>query len=362
MARQSKFKLLYINNEYVLCTVDITVTSENEATQILHKGLRYENGKSYDQIGAANYIVTMSNVTSDNFENITRMTNYMLNNTEVDIIIDDGQLENDRRIKFKGFVGSIEDAGDSGIQRYNVSLRSSGIIEQTTIGGVPTTTVRTFTDLLDTPASYVGSGGKIPRVNLTEDAIEFINNTTNLISLTDGPNEYDNGKVLTSSGGGWTWEEQIDEFVELNDVPDYGNNGLKYLRLNADATGLTWADATGPDGGGINLQTVLDTGNEATQDINLTGILYCTNTVKVSDSRLKENIVDYTPEDIKFDVKEYNLIGSDVKEIGVIAQDTEQDFVYQKDNGYYGVDYIQLLLAKVKELEIKIKKLEDGNK
>ena len=82
-----------------------------------------------------------------------------------------------------------------------------------------------------------------------------------------------------------------------------------------------------------------------------------------SDERLKENIkdVDYS-EHIKADWKTFNLKESKgEKRYGVIAQELESvhpEFVDTDEEGYKSVKYIDLLVAKIAELEARLEKLE----
>jgi hypothetical protein len=82
-----------------------------------------------------------------------------------------------------------------------------------------------------------------------------------------------------------------------------------------------------------------------------------------SDIRIKENIEDLKPEKINVDFKTFNYIGNDKKRFGVIAQELEEnhpEFITENEEGVKGVSYIDLLVAKVAELEQRIKDLENG--
>jgi hypothetical protein len=83
-----------------------------------------------------------------------------------------------------------------------------------------------------------------------------------------------------------------------------------------------------------------------------------------SDINLKENIEDYVAKPININYKSYNLIGSEEKRVGVIAQELEvehPEFVRENEEGIKSVSYIDMLVAKVAELEARIKELENGN-
>lgn len=82
-----------------------------------------------------------------------------------------------------------------------------------------------------------------------------------------------------------------------------------------------------------------------------------------SDRDLKENIIPLAKREIKVDFKEYNFKGSNRTRFGVIAQELEEhhpEFVHVRERGEKSVSYIDLLVAKVHELEGRIKELENG--
>lgn len=83
----------------------------------------------------------------------------------------------------------------------------------------------------------------------------------------------------------------------------------------------------------------------------------------ISDERLKENIADATPKLEKLkqvQVKTFNLIDHDLKQIGVIAQDLESVFpslVKDNDDGYKTVKYsvfVPILIKAIQELEQQV--------
>lgn len=97
--------------------------------------------------------------------------------------------------------------------------------------------------------------------------------------------------------------------------------------------------------------------------VTFSNTVTATDFILSSDATLKENIKDYTVKPINIQYKEYNLIGDDKQRVGVIAQELEKDhpeFVKITDNGTKAVSYIDMLVAKVAELEQRIKQLENG--
>jgi hypothetical protein len=95
--------------------------------------------------------------------------------------------------------------------------------------------------------------------------------------------------------------------------------------------------------------------------IDMSSTVTATNFILSSDERLKENIqkFDYG-QHIKMDVKTYDLKSEKgVKRIGVIAQELEvnhPEFVRTDNKGMKSVAYIDLLMAKIAELEARLEK------
>jgi hypothetical protein len=109
------------------------------------------------------------------------------------------------------------------------------------------------------------------------------------------------------------------------------------------------------------------TGNTYKLDVSGTGrftsTVEATNFILSSDERLKDNIEDFDYNShINIDVKTYELKSEKgVKRTGVIAQELEvkhPEFVRTDDEGVKSVAYIDLLMAKVAELEARLEKLE----
>ena len=83
-----------------------------------------------------------------------------------------------------------------------------------------------------------------------------------------------------------------------------------------------------------------------------------TNFILSSDERLKENIEELEPNTIDVEWKSFTIKDSDEGyRVGVIAQELELDhpeFVETNDEGYKSVKYIDLLIAKIAELEARL--------
>jgi hypothetical protein len=100
-----------------------------------------------------------------------------------------------------------------------------------------------------------------------------------------------------------------------------------------------------------------------TGSYSFSGSLTATDFILSSDRILKENIKEYKAKPINIQYKQYNIVGDEETRVGVIAQELEKDhpeFIRENDNGIKSVSYIDMLMAKVAELENRIKELEDG--
>ena len=92
-----------------------------------------------------------------------------------------------------------------------------------------------------------------------------------------------------------------------------------------------------------------------------TNDVLATNFILSSDIRLKDNVKDLNVEVIDVKWKEFNFKHQTESRKGVIAQELEEkhpEFVKTDEEGFKSVKYIDLLIAKIAELEDRIKKLE----
>ena len=87
-----------------------------------------------------------------------------------------------------------------------------------------------------------------------------------------------------------------------------------------------------------------------------------TNFILSSDSRLKENVEDVDNSRVDVDWKTFEMKEHEgQKRYGVIAQELEEkhpEFVRTDDKGMKSVAYVDLLIAKIAELEARLEKLE----
>lgn len=128
----------------------------------------------------------------------------------------------------------------------------------------------TFLALSDTPADYSGMAGKILKVTVGEDGIEFADDAsgvTTFVALTDTPADFSGqtGKMLVVNGAEDALEFQAvpsagaSDFTDLGDVPaSYSGQGGKVVKVNVGETGLEFA--TEGSGQAITTKTTADTG------------------------------------------------------------------------------------------------------
>ena len=93
-----------------------------------------------------------------------------------------------------------------------------------------------------------------------------------------------------------------------------------------------------------------------------TSTVTATNFILSSDKRKKTKIKDLTCDNIDVNWKSFELKESEGEyRTGVIAQELEQshpEFVKTDGEGFKSVKYIDLLIAKIAELEARLEKLE----
>ena len=92
-----------------------------------------------------------------------------------------------------------------------------------------------------------------------------------------------------------------------------------------------------------------------------TSTITATNFILSSDKRLKENVIPLPIKSINTEWRSFKLKTDDSYRVGVIAQELEvkhPEFVETDDEGFKSVKYIDLLIAKIAELEARLEKLE----
>lgn len=109
----------------------------------------------------------------------------------------------------------------------------------------------TFLGQTDTPATFTGMAGYIPRVNVGETALEFFQLLLNMSNLQD-VDAYTNGYYarVKTDGSGIEWVAANPggetDFTNLNDTPaNFTGSGLRLVRVNTGETALEFVDPAG---------------------------------------------------------------------------------------------------------------------
>ena len=138
------------------------------------------------------------------------------------------------------------------------------------------------------------------------------------------------------------------------------NTFNRMFTVTADSNALLTLGGSN-DRVGIN-QTSPQYTLDVTGNGRFTSTVTATNFINSSDERLKENIEEVCNNNVEVNWKTFNFKAEkEQKRYGVIAQELEKtnpEFVRQDSKGFKSVAYIDLLIAKIAELEARIQKLE----
>ena len=147
------------------------------------------------------------------------------------------------------------------------------------------------------------------------------------------------------------------------------STGTKLIVEGGSGTGAGAVYIRGDGGNGDKPLVVADTANNEEFIVYGDGDVANTNNSygAISDQSLKENIVDATDKlaDLnQVQVRNFNLIGSDHKQIGVVAQELESVFpalVKTDDSGIKSVKYsvfVPILIKALQEQQVLIEQLQ----
>ena len=138
------------------------------------------------------------------------------------------------------------------------------------------------------------------------------------------------------------------------------NTFTRVFTVTADSNALLTLGGS-LDRVGINQTSPLYT-LDVTGNGRFTSTVTATNFINSSDERLKENIEEVCNNNVEVNWKTFNFkTEKEQKRYGVIAQELEKtnpEFVREDSQGFKSVAYIDLLIAKIAELEARIQKLE----
>lgn len=240
------------------------------------------------------------------------------------------------------------------------SISGTGIAvdnDLTVTGDITTNTVKICTASVGSKQGYVEiwNGGK------TEPSIKL-----------DGGN---NPNIVVRDGNGLTDIVQIGgEDIGIKCARNVIASG--FLTTNQGVEIYNNEDGTGvihlTDGKVGNLAAIIalnaQNGNISAQSFNASGEITAQSFNALSDKRLKENIVEYSPNKSILDlpIYSYNFISDEkkTKKIGCLAQDLKKicpEIVREDDKGYLSIEenkIIYLLLDEVKKLKKRVDELE----
>lgn len=203
---------------------------------------------------------------------------------------------------------------------------------------------------VDTNFSVDGTNGNVSTSGTLSSGNTAITGTLGVTSTCDFQNAVTaNSLTVTNNSSLNTVSLSGDVTPSTDSARSIGTTGLKLLNVFTDNL-----NGVAP-GSFANKDTATNQEFDATlvaPDFQLT-----------SDERLKENIIDLKPRKINVDFKEYNFKDKKQTRFGVVAQELEKhhpEFIKETELGYKSVSYIDLLVAKIVELEDRIKQLENA--
>ena len=158
-------------------------------------------------------------------------------------------------------------------------------------------------------------------------------------------------KVQSSSDANYNFEQKVNFGNEAYQLIVGGYNVMTTEGFNTPEKTFIWANNS-------KALSFASTG-AATFSNTVTG----TNFILSSDSRLKENVEEVDNKSINVDWKTFEMKSNKgQKRYGVIAQELEEvhpEFVRTDDEGMKSVAYVDLLIAKIAELEARLAKVEN---
>ena len=305
-------------------------------------------------------------------------------------------------LRFKG-------TNSSGVDKVHASLESSPYATDTNAGTLLFKTANASNQILDTRMVIDGVGNV--GIGTTSPAAKLeVYGSAPFIYITDDT-ETESGIIFRDIQAGLSQAAAI-KFSSSDNKLRFYNNDTTAERMTIDTLGKVGIGVTSPSAiihavysglaakfvssqatglevqGGGNGQpiarfkdtaasekvTISSTGNlgigttAPSQKLHVVGAGVFTSTVTAtnfilsSDKRLKTKIVDLSCDNIDVSWKSFEMKDNEGEyRTGVIAQELEQnhpEFVNTDDKGFKSVKYIDLLIAKIAELEARLEKLE----
>lgn len=206
-------------------------------------------------------------------------------------------------------------------------------------------------DLNEKGTIYIGQGG-----TSTIDKVENISNVV-AKNIIDAINENATNKNITANSLTATSNAEVGEFI-CTQLQNKDKRTIIQSNGAVNTPTLTVTENTG--------KTVTIYGSNG--NIQSDGTIEAQSFNAKSDKRLKENIVEYSPNKSILDlpIYSYNFISDEkkTKKIGCLAQDLKEiclEIVKEDDKGYLSIEenkIVYLLLDEVKKLKKRVDELE----
>jgi len=263
----------------------------------------------------------------------------------------------------------ISNEGDVGIGTTTPSHLLS-------INGTVNTKQQTF--YLGTTGQYAAIGAQRSPTNLfCNSEIRFINENNGTgagaMSFGTGLNTINEAMRITSAGDVGIGVTLPGSKLDVDGKGSFGDATTYALKLKSSsgARGINILSNDGTSRGGIDWSAAdfiirnasddhLFRVNYSSKNATLVGAVTATNFILSSDKRLKENIEKVRDNRVKVDWKTFELkTEKGEKRYGVIAQELEEnhpEFIKTDNEGFKSVKYIDLLIAKIAELEARLEK------
>jgi len=224
----------------------------------------------------------------------------------------------------------------------------------------------------DNQGNWVFANNAIVNGNIglgTTNPVSQLNSTKVIKLQSTGNNEI----ILDHTDGGvnsdlglYSWERNNDHLAHIRSA-QYSANDDAFIAFHCQPTGGSFANSAANE-----KMRILPTGNvgigtitpgyklDVSGDGRFTSTVTATNFILSSDERFKENIEEACDNRINADWKTFELKSEKgQKRYGVIAQELEEtnpEFVRTDNRGFKSVAYIDLLIAKIAELEARLEK------
>ena len=244
------------------------------------------------------------------------------------------------------FYGNDSGTGASGI-RASIDANIQGYNGETDLvfSTAPASGANTEAMRIDQNGN-VGIGTTSPQAKLHVSGGSSIETT--LIVGAEGTGSDKSARVFLNEGEGGVSNSKDYGFSLA-----YDGQGAQYGGLSANQFGILRHNNSAV-GGAVMVM------NRTNNNTTFTGTVTGTNFILSSDERLKKNIEEVDNKSIKADWKTFELkTEKGQKRYGVIAQELEKtnpEFVREDTQGFKSVAYIDLLIAKIAELEARLEK------